>query len=225
MGVHDRLDVGPLAVDPDVKARTGVGTSPMQGLEVLVDQHHALRGRFLEAVAELQRPESAGRGIFPFGTSSDLTGEAGLVAFARENPAACRKRLRCRKPAFAQVLGHLAADPLQEIGLVALVHFMRLGRKVEMIGKATRMARRTQSTATNGITPRKMVRVCTCGSSVLRTKRFMPTGGLMRPISTTTTMRMPNPTGSSPICTIRGKKSGTVSRIMESSSIAVPRIT
>ena len=94
-----------------------------------------------------------------------------------------------------------------------------------MIGNAVRMARRTQSMTTNGITPRKMVRVGTCGSSVFSTKRFMPTGGLMRPISTTTTIRMPNHTGSRPMCTISGKKSGTVRRIMESSSIAVPSTT
>ena len=53
----------------------------------------------------------------------------------------------------------------------------------------------------------------------------MPTGGLMRPISTTTTIRMPNQIGSTPRCTMSGKNTGTVSRIMESSSIAVPRIT
>ena len=94
-----------------------------------------------------------------------------------------------------------------------------------MIGKATRMARRRQSTATNGMTPRKMVRVGTCGSSVFNTKRFMPTGGLMRPISTTTTISTPNQTGSSPRWTMSGKNSGTVSRIIDSSSIAVPSTT
>src|SRR5256885_2434998 len=45
-----------------------------------------------------------------------------------------------------------------------------------MTGKATRIASRTQSAAMNGSTPRKMVRVGTCGSSVLSTNRFIPTG-------------------------------------------------
>ena len=56
-------------------------------------------------------------------------------------------------------------------------------------------------------------------------KRCMPTGGLIRPISTSTTIRMQNQIGSKPRCTMMGKNTGSVSRIMESSSIAVPRIT
>ena len=47
----------------------------------------------------------------------------------------------------------------------------------------------------------------------------------MRPISTTTTIRMPNQTGSRPSGTMSGKNTGTVSRIIDSSSMAVPRIT
>ena len=69
------------------------------------------------------------------------------------------------------------------------------------------------------------VPVGTCGSSVFSTKRFIPTGGLMRPISTTTTIRMPNQIGSTPRLTTSGKKIGTVRRIIDSSSIAVPRST
>ena len=47
----------------------------------------------------------------------------------------------------------------------------------------------------------------------------------MRPISTTHTMMMPNQTGSKPRCTITGKNTGMVSRIIDSSSIAVPSTT
>ncbi len=45
------------------------------------------------------------------------------------------------------------------------------------------------------------------------------------PISTMHTMRIPNQMGSSPGPTISGKKIGTVSRIMGSSSMAVPSST
>ena len=51
----------------------------------------------------------------------------------------------------------------------------------------------------------------------------MPTGGLIRPISTTMTMTMPNQIGSKPSPTTSGKKIGTVSRIIDSSSKNVPR--
>ena len=70
-----------------------------------------------------------------------------------------------------------------------------------------------------------MVAVATPGSMLLTTNMFMPTGGLIRPICTTTTMMMPNHTGSKPRCTTSGKNTGTVSRIIDSSSIAVPRMT
>ena len=63
----------------------------------------------------------------------------------------------------------------------------------------------------NGSTPLKMVAVLSSGMSVRRTNMFMPTGGLMRPISTTHTMT--------------GKKTGIVSRIIDSSSMAVPSTT
>ena len=76
-----------------------------------------------------------------------------------------------------------------------------------------------------GSTPLKMVAVLTSGISVRSTNMFMPTGGLMRPISTTHTMMMPNQTGSKPRCTMTGKKTGIVSRIIDSSSMAVPSTT
>jgi hypothetical protein len=54
---------------------------------------------------------------------------------------------------------------------------------------------------------------------------FMPTGGLMSPISTTQTMIIPNHTGSKPSWTITGKNTGMVRRIIDSSSMAVPSTT
>ena len=77
----------------------------------------------------------------------------------------------------------------------------------------------------NGRTPLNTVPVETWGSRVLRTNMFIPTGGLIRPISTTQTMMIPNQIGSNPRCTITGKNTGIVRRTIESSSIAVPRRT
>src|SRR6266850_4355733 len=88
-------------------------------------------------------------------TSTMRSGEAGLVAFAREDAAGAGERLARRQVGGGEVRGHFAIHAVDEL----LFHFMRLGRNVEMMGNATRMARRTQSTSTNGITPRKMVRV------------------------------------------------------------------
>ena len=48
----------------------------------------------------------------------------------------------------------------------------------------------------------------------------MPTGGVIRLISITQTIRMPNQTGSKPRPWTSGKKIGTVSSIIESDSIA-----
>src|SRR5262245_35259310 len=219
--MHDRLHVGALAVDPDVEAHARIGSAFFQRLEILVHQHHPLGSRLLEAVAELQGPEGA---WFP-GSRRHLSSEARLMIFAGKDAATLRQQLgRCSLES-RQVRIHLATDAIDEVRLVALVHFIRLGRKVEITGKATRIASRTQSTVMNGSTPRKMARVPTCGSRVLRTKRFMPTGGLIRPISTTTTIRTPNQIGSRPRWTITGKNTGTVSRIIDSSSIAVPSRT
>src|SRR6185369_13564300 len=104
-------------------------------------------------------------------------------------------------------------------------HRMKLGSHSERIGNATRIASRSTSAHMNGSTPLKMVAVLSSWMSVRRTNMFMPTGGLMSPISTTHTMMIPNQIGSKPRCTITGKKTGIVSRIIDSSSMAVPRIT
>src|SRR5216117_3130535 len=96
-----------------------------------------------------------------------------------------------------------------------------LGSHREIAGNATRMARRTTSAHMNGMTPLKMVPVETSGRRVLSTNMFIPTGGLISPISTTHTMMMPNQTGSNPRCTMTGKKTGMVRSTIDSSSMAV----
>src|SRR2546425_5905628 len=80
------------------------------------------------------------------------------------------------------------------------------------------MARRMTSAHMNGITPLNTVPVDTSGSRVLSTNMFIPTGGLINPISTTQTMMMPNQTGSNPSCTMTGKNTGMVSRTIDSRS-------
>src|SRR5688572_22005483 len=221
--MHYGLHVRPLPVDPYVESHARIRASAAalyrEGLQVFIHQHHALRGRFLEAVAELQGPPRS-RFLCARG---DLAGEAGFVIFFSQNAAAGGEQLGRRQIEQRQVGVHLPAYPLHEVGLG--LHFIRPGRYSEMTGKAMRIARRTQSAAMNGSTPWKMARVGTCGSRVLSTNRFMPTGGLIRPISTTTTMSTPNQIGSRPMATISGKKIGTVSRIIDSSSIAVPSST
>src|SRR5919198_2624348 len=59
-----------------------------------------------------------------------------------------------------------------------------LGNHNDSQGNTTRIASLTMSATMNGITPLKIVAVLTSGRSVRSTNMFMPTGGLMRPIST-----------------------------------------
>src|SRR5215470_10239107 len=126
----------------------------------------------------------------------------------------------------AIVLGQPGQADLDHGGAADVVaHFMKLGSQSASHGNATRMASRSTSAHMNGSTPLKMVAVLSSGMSVRSTNMFMPTGGLMSPISTTQTMMMPNHTGSKPRCTTTGKNTGIVSRIIDSSSIAVPSTT
>src|SRR2546426_8460261 len=97
-----------------------------------------------------------------------------------------------------------------------------LGSQSESHGNATRMARRRTSAHMKGSTPLKMVAVLTSGISVRSTNMFMPTGGLMGPISTTPTMMMPNHIGSKARGTMTGENTGMATRIIADASIAVP---
>ncbi len=75
----------------------------------------------------------------------------------------------------------------------------------------------------NGRMPATTVRWVTPGTVDWTTKRFIPIGGVMRPISATVTTRMPNQTRSHPIATATGERKGTVSRIMDMESMKQPR--
>ncbi len=116
MRMDDRHDVRPLAVDPDVKAHAGIRSAAGERLQILVDQHHALARRFLEAVAELQRPPGPG----PVGARGDLTGEAGFMAFAGEDATGAGKRVARRQVRRREIGRHFAAHAIDEV----LLHFM-----------------------------------------------------------------------------------------------------
>ena len=109
-----------LAVDPHVEAHTWIGAAAGERLQVLVDQHHALGRRLLEAVAELQCPPGAAL----LGARGDLAREAGLVAFAREDAAGAGERVARGKICDGEIGRHLAVHALDEVRL----HFIKLGR-------------------------------------------------------------------------------------------------
>ena len=118
--MHYRLHVRSLLIDPDVEAHAGVRPPAGHRFQVLVDQHHALGGGFVEAVAELEGPPRPGL----VGSCSDLPGEARFVAFAREDAAAGGEELRRASFEQRQILGHFAIHAVDEL----LFHFIKLGR-------------------------------------------------------------------------------------------------
>jgi hypothetical protein len=87
-----------------------------------------------------------------------------------------------------------------------------LGKNRVIAGKNTSIIKRIISIIQNGVTPLKIVPVFTSGKTVLITKIFIPTGGVIRLISVTTTTIIPNQTGSrfSPLTT-GSKNRGIVS--------------
>ena len=99
---------------------------------------------------------------------------------------------------------------------------MRIGSQSVIAGKARSSPRRTMSAAKKGRMPRMIVACRSPGATPWMTKRFMPTGGVISPISATVTSRMPNQIGSKSSARITGKTNGTVSRIMESASMKQP---
>src|SRR5687768_3612729 len=111
MRVDNRVDVRPLAVDPHMKAGSGIGPAALQGLEVRVDEDHAIGCRLVEPVAELQGPPGPGF----LGARSYLAGKAGLVAFARQDAASAGQGFPRREVGRLEVLLHLAADPVHEV--------------------------------------------------------------------------------------------------------------
>src|SRR3954466_3781901 len=119
MRVDDGIDVRTLAIDPYMEARGGVGPPPAgQRFQILIHQHHALRIRFVEPIAELQRPPGPGL----FAARRDLAGEPGLVSFGGEDAAGAGKRFLGGKGSAPEIKRHLAVDALDE--MFARLHFM-----------------------------------------------------------------------------------------------------
>ena len=56
------------------------------------------------------------------------------------------------------------------------------------------------------------------------TKMLSPTGGVISPISTTTTMRMPYHTESYPSAVATGRNTGTVTKMIATASSTQPRM-
>ena len=82
------------------------------------------------------------------------------------------------------------------------------------------MATSTIMRITYGVVPTVTSRAPAPGMRFWMTKRFRPTGGVMKPISSQTTMMMPNQTGSKPRPVMRGKRMGSRMIITDSSSSA-----
>lgn len=118
MGVHDRVHVGPSAIDPEVETNPGVRPPALERAQIFVHEHHAFGGRLVEAVAELERPPRA----WLVAARGDLSGKTRLVSFGREDATTSGKRFRHWQFRCSEVGLHLPADTLQKIRFVPLVH-------------------------------------------------------------------------------------------------------
>ena len=82
--VEDAVHVGPHAIDPQVKARRGIGHAvALDGMEVVVHQQQVARRDFVQPVAEARRPE----GARPLRARRDLPREPGFVLLAGQHAA------------------------------------------------------------------------------------------------------------------------------------------
>ena len=105
----------------------------------------------------------------------------------------------------------------------------RCGKNNVMDGSQTIIATRMASDIKNGITPLNVSIIGTSFAIELITKTFIPTGGVIRPTSTTISDTIPNQsfTSSTGIpksrLAIIGQKIGTVKRIIDRLSIINPR--
>ena len=75
-----------------------------------------------------------------------------------------------------------------------------------------------------GVTPLNIVLAGTSFNTALRTNTFIPTGGVIKLISVTTTTTIPNHTMSKPRLCTNGKKIGTVSNSIDKLSNTIPNI-
>ena len=104
-------------------------------------------------------------------------------------------------------------------------HFIRFGRNNEIPGKRISNISPTKHAAKNGKIPVKIVPNSTPPETPLMTKTLRPTGGVMNPISNTTTIITPYQMGLKPRALITGNIMGVVRIIMATQSIKQPRIT
>ena len=104
MGVDDAHHVGPLAINPQVKARSRVGQGhAVKGAQVVIDQNQVgLRG-FVCANTELECPVGAG----PVGARRDLAGQPALPVPLGTQHAAGQNQALFRGPLFQP---HLARN-------------------------------------------------------------------------------------------------------------------
>ncbi len=97
-----------------------------------------------------------------------------------------------------------------------------------IVGNKIKIPTRTRSDAKKGMTPLKVSIIGTSFAIELMMKTFRPTGGVIRPISTTISEMMPNhnlaSSGDIPKSSpaMIGQKIGTVRKIIERESITKP---
>jgi len=91
-----------------------------------------------------------------------------------------------------------------------------------MAGKNTTNARRKISATKKGAIPLKIDARGTSGIIDFITNTFRPIGGVIKLISTTITITIPNQTRLKPIASTKGIKNGTVRKIIAKPSITVP---
>ena len=94
-----------------------------------------------------------------------------------------------------------------------------------MAGKNTTKASRKISAAKNGAMPLKIETRGTLGIIDFITNTFNPMGGVIKLISTTMTITIPNHIKLKPIASTNGTNIGTVRKIIASPSIIVPNKT
>ena len=96
------------------------------------------------------------------------------------------------------------------------------GNQSATAGKNTTKARRAMSAIKKGAIPLKIDASGTSGIIDFITKTFSPIGGVIKLISTTITITMPNQIRLNPIASTKGTKIGTVRKIIARPSIIVP---
>ena len=136
MRVHDRVHVGPRAIDPEVEARRRVrGAAAFERFQLVVDQHERLGPRLVEAQAERQRPIGVGLRA----ARRDLAGETRFVVLLGEDPGAGRERLAHLQCARLADRAEIERDVLEHVlelqRLAVFAHGDLLGTAVECLDR------------------------------------------------------------------------------------------